>query len=57
MLYREMQQVDARLRSARRVSESEVPPLEREFFVDKLLVRTNSIIEMILVDLPCTMGV
>ena len=30
---------------------------EREFFVDNLLVRIHSIIEMILVNRPCAMGV
>jgi len=30
---------------------------EREFFIDNLLVRIHLIIEMILVDRPCTMGV
>jgi hypothetical protein len=30
---------------------------ERELFVDNLLVRIHSIIEMILVDRPCAMGV
>jgi len=30
---------------------------EREFFVDNLLVRIHLIIEMILVDRPCVMGV
>ena len=29
---------------------------EREFFIDNLLVRIHSIIEMILVDRPCAMG-
>ena len=29
---------------------------EREFFIDNLLVRIYLIIEMILVDRPCTMG-
>jgi len=31
--------------------------VEREFFIDNLLVRIHLIIEMILVDRPCTMGV
>jgi hypothetical protein len=31
--------------------------LEREFFIYKLLVSTHFIIEMILVDRPCAMGV
>ena len=30
---------------------------EREFFIDNLLVRIHLIIEMILVDRPCAMGV
>ena len=30
---------------------------EREFFIDNLLVRIHLIIEMMLVDRPCTMGV
>jgi hypothetical protein len=30
---------------------------ERELFIDNLLARIHSIIEMILVDRPCTMGV
>jgi len=30
---------------------------EREFFVDNLLVRIHLIIETVLVDRPCTMGV
>jgi len=30
---------------------------EREFFIDKLLVRIHLIIEMILVDRPCALGV
>jgi len=29
---------------------------EREFFIDNLLVRIDLIIEMILVDRPCAMG-
>ena len=35
------------------------PPytLEREFFIDNLLVRIHLIIEMILVDQPCAIGV
>ena len=32
-------------------------PKEREFFIDNLLVRIHLIIEMILVDRPCAMGV
>ena len=31
--------------------------LEREFFIDNLLVRIHLIIEMISVDLPCAIGV
>ena len=30
--------------------------LKKEFFVDNLLVRTHSLIEMNLVDRPCAMG-
>ena len=30
---------------------------EREFFIDNLLVQTHLIIEMIIVDRPCAMGV
>ena len=30
---------------------------EREFFIDNLLVRIHLIIEMILVDRPCAMGI
>ena len=30
---------------------------KREFFIDNLLVRIHLIIEMILVDRPCAMGV
>jgi len=30
---------------------------EREFFIDNLLVRIHLIIEMVLVDRPCAMGV
>ena len=30
---------------------------EREFFIDNLLVRIHSIVEMILVDRLCAMGV
>ena len=30
---------------------------EREFFIDNLLVRIHLIIEMILADRPCAMGV
>ena len=42
--------------------EATVSPLttdqrEREFFIDNLLVRIHLIIEMILVDRPCAMGV
>jgi len=33
------------------------PSVDREFFIDNLLVRIHFIIEMILVDRPCTMGV
>ena len=33
------------------------PRPEREFFIDNLLVRIHFIIEMILVDRPCAMGV
>ena len=36
---------------------SMVPQREREFFIDNLLVRIHLIIEMILVDRPCAMGV
>ena len=32
-------------------------PAEREFFIDNLQVRIHSIIEMVLVDRPCAMGV
>ena len=32
-------------------------PAERDFFIDNLLVRIHLIIEMILVDRLCTMGV
>jgi len=32
-------------------------PAEREFFFDNLLVQIHLIIEMILVDRPCAMGV
>ena len=32
-------------------------PAERDFFIDNLLVRIHLIIEMILVDRPCAMGV
>ena len=32
-------------------------PTEREFFFDNLLVRILVIVEMILVDRPCAMGV
>ena len=32
-------------------------PREREFFIDNLLARIHVIIEMILVDWPCAMGV
>jgi len=32
-------------------------PAEREIFIDNLLVRVHLIIEMILVDRPCSMGV
>ena len=31
--------------------------VEREFVIDNLLIRIRSIIEMILVDRPCAMGV
>ena len=31
--------------------------LEREFFIDNLLVQIHLIVEMILVDRPCAMGV
>ena len=31
--------------------------VEREFFIDNLLVRVHSIVEMILVDRPCAVGV
>ena len=34
-----------------------VVPAEREFFIDNLLVRIHLMIEMILVDRPCAMGV
>ena len=30
---------------------------QREFFIDNLLVRIHLIIEMVLVDWPCAMGV
>ena len=33
------------------------PHRDREFFIDKPLVRIHLIIEMILVDRPCAMGV
>ena len=33
------------------------PRREREFFIDNLLVRIHLIIEMIIVDRPCAMGV
>jgi hypothetical protein len=32
-------------------------PREREFFIDNLLVRIHLIIEIILVDRPCAVGV
>ena len=31
--------------------------VEREFFIDNLLVQIHSVIEMILLDRPCAMGV
>jgi len=34
-----------------------IPPTESDFFIDNLLVRILSIIEMVLVDRPCAMGV
>ena len=33
------------------------PELARDYFIDNLLVRIDLIIEMILVDRPCAMGV
>ena len=36
---------------------AEVPSRERDFFIDNLLVRIHLIIEIILVDRPCAMGV
>jgi len=38
-------------------SQVRLNPTEREFFIDNLLVRVHLIIEMILVDRPCAMGV
>ena len=32
-------------------------PSEKEFFIDRLLAQIHSIIEMILADRPCAMGV
>ena len=37
--------------------ETKNTPSERDFFIDNLLVRICLIIEMILVDRPCAMGV
>ena len=34
-----------------------VRPVKGESFIDKLLVRIHSIIDMILVDRPCAMGI
>ena len=42
---------------AQRVEPGTPNPREREFFIDNLLVRIHFIIEMILVDRPCAMGV
>jgi len=39
------------------VSYERVTPVKREFFSDNLLVRIRLILEMILVDRPCAMGV
>jgi hypothetical protein len=39
------------------LSLSSLPLIERGFFIDNLLVRIHWIIEMILVDRPCAMGV
>ena len=35
----------------------QVCPPEKDFFIDNLLVQIHLIIEMILVDRPCAMGV
>ena len=39
------------------LAHQEEPAREREFFIDNLLVRIHSIIEMIVVDRPCAMGI
>jgi hypothetical protein len=36
---------------------SALPEREKEFFIHNLLVRIQSIIEMILINRPCAMGV
>ena len=36
---------------------TEVPLREKEFFIDNLLVRIHFIVEIILVDRPCALGV
>jgi len=41
----------------RREHQQDDAPCQREFFVDNLLVRIHLIIEIILVDRPCAMGV
>ena len=42
---------------SRGASPALAPPGEREFFIDNLLIRIHLIIEMILVDRPCAMGI
>ena len=57
----EMEMVDPWLAEERRgeqeVRDTPPRPPEREFVIDNLLVRIHLIIEMILVDRPCVMGV
>ena len=40
-----------------RVELRDIGPAERDFFIDNLVVRIFLIIEMILVDRPCAIGV
>jgi len=49
--------LDSGLRSGVDLVDGGALERETEFFVDKLLVRIHLIIEMILVDRPCAMGV
>ena len=52
-----MTQLQEMYRTFKRQIQDSLEVIEREFFVDNLLVQIHSIIEMILVDGPCAVGI